>query len=271
LKKIAIGGGAPVTLCTVGQLVGASWYEDNTIVYGQGSGDIMRISANGGTPQSVVKERNLTNDEIKAVWNKLEKDSTAPKKALQLILLTGQRPGEVVGLPWEELNPKDSLWLLPGSRAKNGLANIVPLSSHALRIIEKQREVLAAQRQKREKKGLETMPSAYVFPCRHITKDKPMSVYAIDQVAQNISQELGIPGFTPHDLRRTCSTKLGEMLVPGHLIDRITNHKPVGITDRIYNKYDYLQEKREALNAFGARLLRIVSGLEILKTETVKN
>ena len=91
-----------------------------------------------------------------------------------------------------------------------------------------------------------------------------MTVFAIDQEAQTISQDLGIPGFTPHDLRRTCSTKLGEMLVPGHLIDRITNHKPTGITDRVYNKYDYLREKQEALNAWGARLLRIVSDLELV-------
>jgi integrase len=220
------------------------------------------ISSPGGREKP--KERNLSDDEIKAVWNKLEQDSTGPKKALQLILLTGQRPGEVVGLPWEELNSNDSLWMLPGSRAKNGLANIVPLSTQALRIIEKQREVLESQRQKREKRGQKTTPSAFLFPCRHLTKDKPMTVFAIDQEAQTISQDLGIPGFTPHDLRRTCSTKLGEMLVPGHLIDRITNHKPTGITDRVYNKYDYLREKQEALNAWGARLLRIVSDLELV-------
>jgi integrase len=94
-----------------------------------------------------------------------------------------------------------------------------------------------------------------------------MTVYALDQEAQRISQRLGIPGFTPHDLRRTCSTKLGEMLVPGYLIDRITNHKPTGITDRVYNKYDYLKEKREALNAWGALLSCIVSGLELVREE----
>jgi Tol biopolymer transport system component len=55
LKKIAINGGAPLTLCAVTQLAGASWSTDNTIVYGQSPGDIMRISANGGTPESVVK------------------------------------------------------------------------------------------------------------------------------------------------------------------------------------------------------------------------
>jgi serine/threonine protein kinase len=55
LKKIAISGGAPVTLCAVTQLVGAWWGADNTIVYGQLPGDMMRISGNGGTPQSLVK------------------------------------------------------------------------------------------------------------------------------------------------------------------------------------------------------------------------
>jgi integrase len=94
-----------------------------------------------------------------------------------------------------------------------------------------------------------------------------MTVYAIDQEAQRISEKLGIPGFTPHDLRRTCSTKLGEMLVPGHLIDRITNHKPTGITDRVYNRYDYLKEKQEVLIAWGVRLSQIVSGLELVKAE----
>ena len=57
LKKIAISGGAPVALCDVAQLVGASWGADNTIVYGQMPGDIMRISANGGTPESLVKAK----------------------------------------------------------------------------------------------------------------------------------------------------------------------------------------------------------------------
>jgi serine/threonine protein kinase len=55
LKKISVSGGAPVSLCQVNQLVGGWWGEDNSIVYGQIPGDIMRISANGGTPESLVK------------------------------------------------------------------------------------------------------------------------------------------------------------------------------------------------------------------------
>jgi eukaryotic-like serine/threonine-protein kinase len=55
LKKIAIGGGTPVALCAVTQLMGACWSADNAIVYGQFRGDIMRVSANGGTPESFIK------------------------------------------------------------------------------------------------------------------------------------------------------------------------------------------------------------------------
>jgi serine/threonine protein kinase len=57
LKKIAVSGGAPVTLCSISPLFGASWSADNTIVYGQAPGDIMRVSANGGTPKSLGKTK----------------------------------------------------------------------------------------------------------------------------------------------------------------------------------------------------------------------
>jgi integrase len=223
------------------------------------------ISSPGGREKP--KERNLSDDELKAVWEEMKTASTAPTRALQLILLTGQRPGEVAGLPWEELNLGDAIWTLSGNRVKNGMTNLVPLSHQALRIIEQQRQALVSQREIRTKRGEASAESAFLFPCRHLAKAKPMTVYALDQEAQRIGQKLNIPGFTPHDLRRTCSTKLGEMLVPGHLIDRITNHKPTGITDRVYNKYEYLKEKQEALNAWGARLGRIVSGLELVKAE----
>ena len=53
LKKIAVGGGAPVTLCAVTVPFGASWAADNTIVFGQ-RGGIMRVSANGGTPELII-------------------------------------------------------------------------------------------------------------------------------------------------------------------------------------------------------------------------
>jgi eukaryotic-like serine/threonine-protein kinase len=57
LKKISTDGVAPAPICDVAQIQGASWYEDRTIIFGQMPGDIMRISANGGTPESLVKAK----------------------------------------------------------------------------------------------------------------------------------------------------------------------------------------------------------------------
>jgi eukaryotic-like serine/threonine-protein kinase len=56
LKKVAISGGAPVVLCEVGNVIGASWNSDNTIVYSQSGKGIMRVSAGGGTPETLIGE-----------------------------------------------------------------------------------------------------------------------------------------------------------------------------------------------------------------------
>ena len=59
LKKISINGGAPVVLCDLTTFLGGSWHEDNTIVYGQLGGPIMRVSANGGTPKTLIKAKSV--------------------------------------------------------------------------------------------------------------------------------------------------------------------------------------------------------------------
>ena len=57
--KISVNGGAPVVLCDAVNLQGAWWNEDETIIYSEVTRNIMRISANGGTPESIVKGKSL--------------------------------------------------------------------------------------------------------------------------------------------------------------------------------------------------------------------
>jgi hypothetical protein len=57
------------------------------------------------------------------------------------------------------------------------------------------------------------------------------------------------------------------MQVLGQVIARILNHKQMDIKSAVYNQYAYLKKKHEALNAWGVRLSRIVSGLELVKAE----
>ncbi len=223
------------------------------------------ISAPGGRERS--KERVLDDAGIRQIWAEMEKDSTPVKRALQLILLTGQRPGEVLRLCWAEIDQNEALWTIPASKTKNGEANLVPLSPAALRILARQKAALAAQRETREERGQAAVSDVFVFPCRTVSKPFPMTIYALNQVTQDIARALEIESFSPHDLRRTCATRLGAMMVPGHVIARILNHKQKDITSAVYNKYQYLNEKRDALEGWGRRLTIMVSDLRDTKTE----
>ena len=63
LKRIGISGGAAVVICAATNPFGVSWGPDNMILFGQPEG-IMRVSANGGTPELVIK----ANDGEADVW-----------------------------------------------------------------------------------------------------------------------------------------------------------------------------------------------------------
>ena len=209
----------------------------------------------------------MSDDELKGVWSTLEKETSQAKDVLQLILLTGQRPGEIMGMRWNEIDFSAALWLIPGARTKNGLPNAVPLNSLALGILEKHRENLKMQREKRKERGDNAAESPFVFPNKRLAKHTKAPITHIRKATGRIWRILNIEPFCAHDLRRTCATRLGQMEVPGHVIARILNHKQTDITSAVYNQYQYLREKRDALNSWGKQLSRIVRDLELVKAE----
>ncbi|MFX1265343.1 MAG: protein kinase, partial [Promethearchaeota archaeon] len=60
IKKIAISGGAPIALCDISSYTFSMWCADNTIVYGERYEGIMRVSANGGTPETLIEAEDGT-------------------------------------------------------------------------------------------------------------------------------------------------------------------------------------------------------------------
>lgn len=85
------------------------------------------------------RDRKLNADEVRAFWSGLESDKTeisaSVRLALKMILVTAQRPGEVAGAEWSEVDTEAALWTIPASKSKNGRAHRVPLSDLALEII----------------------------------------------------------------------------------------------------------------------------------------
>lgn len=183
------------------------------------------------------KERALSLEEIKIFWNNAGGEDLTSQdiaKALKLVLLTGCRPGEILGFRWEDITGN---WLeISGSKTKNKQPHRVYLSSLTWELLgKKQKNGLIIQRWNGE----------------------PIPVYALSYWVRNNSF-LGLSNWTPHDLRRTCATRLAEAGVYPHVVQKIMNHVARGITGQVYDRYSYSQEMANALEGWGQQIKTIV-------------
>ena len=201
------------------------------------------------------RARVLDAPEVKSFWPMDGDDakiSDGSRIALRLILATAQRPGEVTGLPWLELDDDwetsaTPFWTIPGTRTKNRQAHRVPFSSFAVELL-KDAKKLAGE-------------SRWAFPSPH--KDQPIYEGSLSHALIK-SGHFGLDHFVPHDLRRTASTHMTgpHCKVPRFILERVLNHTDQTVTGRHYDLYEYDDEKRDALNAWAARLAQVVGGKE---------
>jgi len=244
-----------------GRLVEASRvFEDFRAVvrWGVARGDLDSNPIDGMSKPSAgaPRERVLSDDEIRTLWNGLPKSLARTKtcqRIIRLCLLTAQRVGEVAGMRRDELDLSARTWALPGSRTKNGHPHLVPLSELAMTII---REALA-----------DAGDSPFVFPCGAA----PLAPHAVARTiarAQETGEDrpqgrFGIAHWTAHDLRRTALTKMAELGVAPIVLGHVANHRTTtkaGVTLSVYTRYDYAKEKRAALDLWADRLAAIIDG-----------
>lgn len=82
----------------------------------------------GRPPAAKSRDRVLSEAEVGILWNVLDREAAPFGPAIKLLLLTGQRRNEVFDADRAEIDKKARLWTIPGHRAKNGVANLLPLS-----------------------------------------------------------------------------------------------------------------------------------------------
>jgi integrase len=189
------------------------------------------------------RDRVLSDSELSKIWNALGANDY--DDILRLLLLTGQRAGEIGGLCWSEIDFDEGLISLPAQRTKNGHPHSFPMSKPV-------RDILKARPQKRE----------FVFGrgrggfsgWNGGTKGK------LDEHIAGAGSPL--PHWTIHDLRRTFATGLQRLGVRLEVTEAILNHvggSRAGVTG-IYQRHDWATEKRAALDAWAAHVLAAVSG-----------
>lgn len=191
------------------------------------------------------RERVLSADEIRWFWQACGKEGQPWGHLGKLLLLTGCRLAEVANMTDAEID--GGVWKIPASRTKNGRPHDVPLSDAAL-------DVLADVKRIGD--------SGYIFttngktPVQGFHKARQHIADAMQTIADaEHGKSFDIPHWTFHDLRRTLETEMARMGVPETLIDRLTNHlSAIPKMRRVYQHYDYLDEKRGALECWAVRI-----------------
>lgn len=231
----------------------------------------------------VTRERVLSDKEIRKLWSRLDTASISDdiRKALKLILVTAQRPNEVAGMHFSEID--DRWWTVPSERAKNGSSHRVYLTDLALELIGK-KKVIDPDTGKEKTR-------TFVFPCPHKKKDQAISRHALSRAVVNNcpsgcindcdkckdddckgddrkleeKNTLGIAHFTPHDLRRTAATFMAEAGEMDEVIDAVLNHVKKGVI-KVYNLYRYDKEKQAALEKWELKLREITANEDSSQT-----
>ena len=204
------------------------------------------------------RERVLNDEEIKSLWTCLDLERTdidiyrLTKLALKTILLTGQRPGEVSGMKWAQI--ENGWWIIPKEERKNNIENRVPILPIMANIIETAK--------------IYSSDSKFVFRSSH-NKKMPVTVGALANAIRRHRAEIKISEqFTPHDLRRTLRTRLADLEISDVVAELVLGHKLQGIM-AVYNRHPYAEEKKQALAAWEKRLSDITGITESVKMENV--
>jgi integrase len=211
-----------------------------------------------------TRERSLSEDEIRLLWRTLETASMEPnaRRILRLMLATGQRKGEVMGLHLQEVDFDKRLWILPASRAKNGREHMIPLSPLARQILAEAPANELGYLFPSTMTGLPYRGQSIDHATRYLFDPRPPSKPR-KRIAAGSPKLPPLSGlmerFTPHDLRRTVATRMRELGISRGDVKMVLNHIESDVTAR-YDRYDGLSEKRRALEIWGHRLEQILSG-----------
>jgi len=218
--------------------------------------DILNVSpAMGVKPAAKEKSRDrvLTDQEVKWFWQACTVEGQPWGHLGKMLLLTGQRLGEVVNMTDREIT--GDLWHLTADRTKNGRAHDVALSEAARAVLGGVERVKGSAGYVFTTNGASAL-QGYHKGRNHIAK----------RMAEIASHEAGeaveIPHWTFHDLRRTAATCMARLGIPVRVTEAVLNHVSGtggGIVG-VYQRHDYADEKRNALDAWARFVGDLVDG-----------
>jgi integrase len=194
--------------------------------------------------QEQSRDRVLDDVELRQVWNEAQSLGGPFGSVLQILILTGQRVGEVSGMRWAELDVAAKLWRLPKERTKNGRAHDIPLSPQALAVIEAMPRIERCD---------------FCFTSNGATPVVGLSA----RIKRRLDAALpGLNPWTLHDLRRSVATGLARIGTDIAVVEKVLNHasgKFAGIVG-VYQRHGFDDERRVALDRWGRHVESLAAG-----------
>lgn len=208
------------------------------------SSPVVLLTPPGGREKP--RKRVLSDDELKAFLVDPKACVRGREKLWRLImvlLLTGARRGELAKARWTDIDWNARTWTIPDEHHKEEAGYICPLTDQAI-------EQLRAL-----KKLASKAPSPWICAAKHSPGRAADPMQLSRRVARCLPlfKKRGIQQFTLHDLRRTVRTGLARLGVQPHIAERVLSHKQRGVIG-VYDKHQYLNEKREALEKWAAHI-----------------
>jgi integrase len=213
-------------------------------VYGLESSPCERLKPIAIIGKKEPRTRVLTDAELRAAWHAAGKLGFPYGPFYQMLMLTGQRRSEVAEASWSEIDINKKLWTIPASRMKADAPHVVPLSADAVKL-------------------LQALPrfngGDFIFSKKF--GRKPVHAFGTAKRALDAAMkaELGAEPrhFVIHDIRRTVRTGLSALPVADLVRELVIAHTKPGL-HKVYDQYAYLDEKRQCLELWAARLRDIV-------------
>jgi integrase len=245
LDRIADENGAPMADHTLA-------YLRRVMTWHAGRSDTFRSPIVRGMARTRPSERRrhrvLSDDELRGVWRAAEASRSAFGYLVQYLLLTATRRNEAAHMRRGELSSGE--WSIPQERYKTGLELVIPLSPAAQAVLDNVPKV---------------GKSGFVFttdgrtPIAGFSKFKrAFDAKVFAELRKQDPDAKPLPNWTLHDLRRTARSLMSRAGVPSDHAERCLGHVIGGVRG-VYDRYEYLPEKRRAFEALGALVERIVN------------
>jgi integrase len=188
-------------------------------------------SLSRGLPRQPKKDGHfaaMSYADIPAFLEKLGERETVGRLAMEALILTASRSGEIRGATWSELDLEAGLWTIPAARMNTGRIHVVPLSPQAIAVFERARKYKVGA-------------SDLVFPGQKVKK--PLS----DMTLLKILRDMGL-GVTVHGFRSTFRDWVAEQTdYAGEVAEAALAHTVANKVEAAYRRTNFLDKRRQLM------------------------